>query len=185
MRRAAGGQQTPIRRSAAAAGVPRLQRRHAAAARRISASKVLSMPGGRTEPAHRRHARKRRFCRCNTRNPRYGQHDPRADRPTLHVPHSGHATHGAARRHSPLRSRRPSPAASRPRRYWPRSARAPARRRARAQPASAQCVADRPGSWYKAGSRPRMVRIGRCVRKATARPRVSAPAPRKTVIRFP
>ena len=169
--RTTGGNATSIKRSVVAAGVPRLPRTHAAGARRRSASMAVSTPEERSEPRHRRPARRRRSCRCSTHNRSRVAHVRRSG-PPHRVLRSAHAIHAAAERpHVHQRSPQPLPAASRPPGNWRPSARAQARRRARARLASARCVADRTGSWYKAGSRPRMVRIGRCVSKATLRAR--------------
>jgi hypothetical protein len=168
--RTTGGNATAIRRSAVAAGVPRSPHMHAAAARRRFSSMAVSTPEGRSAPKHRRPACRRRSCRCSTRNRNHvahGRHESRAP----DARRSAHAMHVAERPRSHQSSPQPSPAASRPPKNWPPLMRAQARRRARARRASAQCVADRAGSWYKAGSRPRMVRIGRCVGKATMRDR--------------
>jgi hypothetical protein len=158
----------PATRSVVSAAGSRSQRHREAARSRRCAWMASTAPTASRARVRRTRACTRRPCR-STDNRRRGRDAnrathgkrPRRDRcnaramraiwpPARAFRYASHAPTTASRR--PSRSSRP--------------AAAPARRRACARPASAQCVADRAGSWYKARSRPRMLRGGRGRRKA-------------------
>jgi len=154
-------------RSVVSAAASRSRRRHAAERSRRCASTASTPRTASRERARRTRACTRRPCR-STGNRRRGRDVRRAKHGKR--PHRDRCSARVIAREpiaSLLRpaSRAPTTASRRPSRSS-RPAVARARRRACARPASARCVADRAGSWYKAGSRPRMLRGGRVRRKA-------------------